>query len=279
MSRLNWEQILRRAAKIVAEYATVVTLRQLHYRLVSAPELGYPNTTSAYKALSARTADGRRQGTFPPLADLTRSIVVPFGYASPREALEYLADGYQEIRTEGQLLIPAIVVEKATLVAQLKDWFGDPLGVPIFPLRGYSSESYERDVRDYLRRRNRSGCVHSAIYLGDFDPSGEDIERNARRYLGDCFESWTRIAITDAQIERYELPENPGKTTDSRAAGFEARHGRLVQVEIEALDPAELRALVADAVEANWDTSVFKDVMAREEEGRALFRELAAAQT
>jgi hypothetical protein len=65
VSRLDWERILARAAKIVAEYATAVTLRQLHYRLVSAPELGYPNTTTAYKGLSARTAEARRHGTFP----------------------------------------------------------------------------------------------------------------------------------------------------------------------------------------------------------------------
>ena len=39
-----------------------------------------------------------------------------------------------------------IVVEKATLVALVYSWFGDPVGVVVAPLRGYASESYERKV-------------------------------------------------------------------------------------------------------------------------------------
>jgi hypothetical protein len=154
---------------------------------------------------------------------------------------------------------------------------GNPLGLPIFPLRGYSSESYERAIRGYLRRQTAAGRVHTAFYLGDFDPSGEDIERNVRRYLGDCFDTWKRVAITEALIDRHKLPENPGKTTDSRAAGFTALHGRLVQVEIEALDPADLRDLVTNAINANWDTSAFATVQAREMNERAILRELAEA--
>ena len=42
------------------------------------------------------------------------------------------------------------------------------------------------------------GRTYTAIYLGDFDPSGEDIERNARRYLDSCFTTWKRIAVTPA---------------------------------------------------------------------------------
>jgi hypothetical protein len=81
------------------------------------------------------------------------------------------------------------------------------------------------------------------LYAGDFDPTGEDIPR--------AFEDNTGlelrlVALTAEQVERYELPPNPGKLIDSRAAGFEARHGRLVQVELEALDPNVLRGLFAD---------------------------------
>jgi hypothetical protein len=39
-----------------------------------------------------------------------------------------------------------------------------------------------------------------------------------------------------------------GKATDSRAAAFKARHGRLVQVELEALAPDDLRQLFEDAL-------------------------------
>ena len=144
---------------------------------------------------------------------------------------------YRRDRSEGQATVPVIVAEKATLVAQLRHWFGDPLGIPIVALRGYSSESYEREVRDYLEAGRVDGRAYAALYLGDFDPSGEDIERNTLRYLRDGFDSWHRVAITPALIESYALPESPGKETDSRASAFEARHGRLVQVEVEASTP------------------------------------------
>src|SRR5215207_143693 len=61
-----------------------------------------------------------------------------------------------------------------------------------------------------------------------------------------------RIALTSEQVEEHDLPPQPGKTTDARSAAFALRHGRLVQVELDALrhpaiylkdaDDGELRA-------------------------------------
>ena len=54
-SQKSWPPILARAAEIVAEYDTAVTLRQVHYRLVAEAESagsGYRNTPSDYKRLS-----------------------------------------------------------------------------------------------------------------------------------------------------------------------------------------------------------------------------------
>ena len=64
----------------------------------------------------------------------------------------------------------------------------------------------------------------------------------------------------------YRLPPNPGKATDSRAAGLIARHGELVQVELDALDPADLRALYQEAIGRYWDTSAFNATLAREQQ-------------
>jgi hypothetical protein len=36
-----------------------------------------------------------------------------------------------------------------------------------------------------------------------------------------------KLAVTPEIITRYDLPDMPGNTTDSRAAGFVARHGKL----------------------------------------------------
>jgi hypothetical protein len=58
VSHRDWPALLERAADIVNSYDTLVTLRQLFYRLVAAQLL--PNTTNAYKALSKHTAEARR---------------------------------------------------------------------------------------------------------------------------------------------------------------------------------------------------------------------------
>ena len=72
MTSLNWTPILETAAEIVRQYETLVTLRQLFYRLVVLELIR--NTRSHYKGLSARTATARREGWFPALEDHTRSI-------------------------------------------------------------------------------------------------------------------------------------------------------------------------------------------------------------
>jgi hypothetical protein len=273
MSRIGWPPVLERAAQIVVGYASDVTLRQLFYRLVS--ELIVPNTKYVYKRLSELTAAARREDSFPALVDHTRSIIVPGSFENANAALTELADWrYRRDRTEGQPVVPMLVVEKATLVTQLYDWFGEPLGLPIAPLRGFQSESFERDIRAFLEPRLGAERSYAALYLGDFDPSGEDIERNARRYLGCLFESWRRVAISPELIDDYALPENPGKTTDSRARAFAARHGRNVQVEVEALAPDTLRELLDDEIKNYWDTSLYDAALARERDERAVLRAL-----
>ena len=65
-----------------------------------------------------------------------------------------------------------------------------------------------------------------------------------------------KAALTLDQVRAYNLPENPGKVTDSRAKAFEKKHGTNVQVEVDALDPATLADLLTEAAAPFWDESV-----------------------
>jgi hypothetical protein len=134
---LDWaNNVLPVAREIVASYDTQVTLRQLFYRLVSLP-VGHPgripNKRTTYCNLSALTAEGRREGTFPDLIDQGRRVVVPAAWDSAREAVEELRDDYRRDRTEGQEFQIYLGVEKSGLVNLLDSWFGDQ-GLPILPL-------------------------------------------------------------------------------------------------------------------------------------------------
>jgi hypothetical protein len=267
--RKNWQPIIARAAAIVAGYDTAVTLRQVHYRLVAEAAFGYRNTENDYKNLSRLSAAARREGTFPPLLDRTRAIERPTTFASPAEALEQLARWYRRDLLETQDVLPVIVVEKATLVAQVQSWFDEQFGIPVVALRGYASEALERQVLDLVDGDEREVAF---LYAGDFDPTGEDI---ARAFAENTGLDLRHVALTAAQVQAYGLPPVPGKASDSRAAGFVARHGELVQVELEALDPAELRALLAIQLQLLVDVDRVAQVFVRQDRERVELEELA----
>jgi hypothetical protein len=74
MVNRSWSPILAEAARLVKSYTYLITLRQLHYLLLSAAGIIYRNTTSDYTQLSDRTAAARRDGKFQSLLDQTRQI-------------------------------------------------------------------------------------------------------------------------------------------------------------------------------------------------------------
>lgn len=261
LTRLSWPAIIEEAARIAQSFDTLVTLRQLFYRLVSASLIR--NSTPTYATLSARTAAARREGGFPKLIDRGRSIHRFQTYASPEAALRETRECYRRDRTEGQDVSIYLGVEKNGIVEQLESWYGD-LGVPILALGGYASQTYVDDVRADIERQDRRAVL---IYAGDFDPSGEDISRDFLHRVG-TFDEVRHIAVDSEQIAKYDLAEMPGKTTDTRASGFVAKHGRLCQVELDALDPDVLRALYQEAIGDLWDGAAYADILAVEAEER-----------
>jgi hypothetical protein len=154
---------------------------------------------------------------------------------------------------------PYLAVEKSGMVAQLDAWFGD-LGVPILALAGYASQSYVNEVTRDVSHHDRPAVLLDA---GDHDASGEDIDRDWVERTG-CWTKVRRVALTAEQVEQYDLPAQPGKAADSRVGAFAARHGRLVQVELDALAPETPRGLYADAVADYWDDDAHAAVLAAE---------------
>jgi len=255
--RPEWRVLLDRAAAIVKSYDTLVTLRQLFYRLVAAQLL--PNTTNAYKSLSRYTAEARRAGLFPALMDRGRTIHRDQTFQNPAAARRWLQSIYRRDRTEGQRVSVYLGVEKAGIVEQLREWFGE-LGVPVLALGGYGSQTYVDDVVADVKAKRRPAVL---LYAGDHDPSGEDIDRDFTART-DCWHKVRRVALTAEQVKAHALPPQPGKKKDSRASGFIARHGRLVQVELDALPPDVLRGLYADAIAEFWNDDAHRQALARE---------------
>lgn len=253
----DWDSILAEAKSIVTRFDTPVTLRQLHYQLVAMEMIR--NTKSEYTQLSSRSAQARRDGWFPELLDRTRRIVQPAFWTSPEGAQATLREQYRRDRTEGQDVSIYLGVEKNGMVEQLSQWFGHELGLPILPCGGYSSESFERKINTHAAGDGRESVL---LYGGDFDASGEDIERNLRKHTD--FDYFHRIALTAEQVEEFKLPAALGKETDTRAKGFTEKYGQNVQVELDALPPDILRALFQEALAEYWDEDAYEAVLERE---------------
>ena len=275
----NWRVVVYRAKRIVESYDTPVTLRQLFYRLVANGTL--ENTRSCYNALSSETAQARREGWFPRLADNTSRIERPSSWDSPDAALSALLDQYRRDHTEGQAYNVYLGNEKDGQVAQLKSWFGNDLGVPIVALGGYGSQGYFDVIKDAVASDPRPAVL---LYAGDFDPSGEDIGRDfvART---DCWEEVRQIALTDGQVAEFDLSRNIVIKAERRAPAFCERYGldcrpagftakdvqkyEYQQIELDALDPNDLRALYQAGVDEFWDADAYQASLAQETTDRA----------
>jgi hypothetical protein len=268
MTRLDWQPILARAAAIVASYDTGVTLRQLFYRLVADGTLA--NTQAAYKGLSRETAKARREGWFPPLLDLTRRIEQRPAWENPADAVAWLTEIYGVDRTAGQPWQVWLGMEKATLVAQVQLWFGD-LGVPVVAVRGYGSQTYLDDIAERAIVDGRPAVL---IYAGDLDPSGEDIDRDFISRTA-CWDEIERVAVNDEDVSNFGLIKQPGKGSDSRAGAFIERHGSLYQVEVEAMDPNDLRTTFQVALDRYWDGDAYAAALEREEADLEQLRRLS----
>src|SRR5207302_1303132 len=113
--------------------------------------------------------------------------------------------------------------------------------VSLYPLRGFNGKSHaHEEVLPFLEAALGRFDEVVVLYLGDFDKKGFEIEADARRKFASwgAEPSWVRLAITEEVINAQHLQrDEEGK------------------VELEALDPPVLRAIVTDAIESCIDAT------------------------
>lgn len=147
--------------------------------------------------------------------------------------------------------------------------------VPLMVTRGYSSESFAYSAAENINDDDRTTHIY---YLGDFDPSGvnaaEDLEARLRGFLADrdrlVFE---RLAVTPEQIEAWELPARPTKTTDTRYSDFKQRFGNVESTELDAIKPGDLRELVENAILQHVDSDQLERIVNEQGAARVLLEQ------
>jgi hypothetical protein len=118
--------------------------------------------------------------------------------------------------------------------------------------------------------------VGHLLYFGDFDPSGEDMDRhlqNAIEQFGLQDDvDFRRVAVTLEQIKRFNLPPVPDNQEtldklrkDTRTNKFREKHGgKLYAVELDALlavIPDQLKTMVQQSVDQFFDKRIYKKAL------------------
>lgn len=280
--------IIEKADEILAEYAAdnlVVTVRQLYYQFVARDLI--PNSQKSYKRLADIIMQGRMAGLldWDRIEDRGRLPETPSEWSSIDQIVDAAVAQFKLPRLRGQHTYAELWVEKQALAGVLAP-LAREFHVTLMVNKGYSSASamresalrFERkaeDLQQYTRRR----VERVLFYLGDHDPSGEDMVRDIRDRLttfGVDRLDVRKVALTMGQIEQYEPPPNPAKTTDSRYEKYAAQHGT-ESWELDALDPPTLRAVIREAFASVVDRAAWDAVIREEEAQRARMKAAVAA--
>lgn len=300
--------LLRTITDIVINYQNQglrLTLRQLYYQLVARDII--PNKEASYKKIGSLVSKARLGGLldWDAIEDRVRQPKSPPEFHTLNALIDAALYSFRLPRLKGQKRYVELWVEKDALAGVLH-----PIAyrnhIVLMVNRGYSSTSAMRESAVRIRDKARELGVEEAVvlYLGDLDPSGEDMVRdiedrlnlflhqgheidwgghpfkgNKKAVIEDYPEACVRrgnvrlevkkLALTMEQVEEYDPPPNPAKLTDSRATKYVEEYGEY-SWEVDALPPETLRELIEDELELLIDQEAIQKVIDTENEQRAL---------
>lgn len=265
---------------IITEYSKQglrLTARQLYYQFVARDLI--PNTPRSYKNLTGLLADARYAGLvdWEAIEDRGREPSTPNEWDTISDLVSSACSSFRLPRWEGQSNYVELWVEKQALAGVLS-----PLArryhATLMVNKGYSSASAMYESAQRFKERTDNGDRRAVLlYLGDHDPSGEDMVRDIDvrlREFGAEVEV-EKVALTMAQIKRFKPPPNPAKSTDSRYEAYAAEHGTQ-SWEVDALPPDVLSRLITQAFDALIDASLVNEIKEREEVMRDKLRKAAS---
>jgi len=256
--------------EIVAEYQKQglrLTARQLYYQFVSRDLI--PNVPTEYKKLTALLTDARYAGLvdWSAIEDRGRVPDVPSEWSNIESLVQSALYAYRLPRWNSQPTYAELWVEKQALAGVLAP-LAREFHVPLMVNKGYSSASAMYESAERIVRASDDGSKPATIfYLGDHDPSGEDMVRDIETRLVEfgCSDlTVTKIALTMAQVDEYDPPPNPAKIADPRAKAYIEKFGDS-SWEVDALPPDVLAQLIRDAFEAAIDVSALDEIKEQEE--------------
>ncbi len=249
------------------------TLRGLMYRTVSAGWL--PSTGREHYTRLGRIMTRLREAGVVPfdwIVDGVRATDKPSSWSGLADFAETVRNAY---RLDFWARLPHyihFIVEKDALAGTLSPVTNE-YDVPLSAIRGYTSLSFAHEI---ARGWNQIDKPIFCYFLGDFDASGFDLQRDIRekleRYcpgkdwcdadspvgLRDWFLAdensifFERIGVLETDFADFDLLPLVVKQSDTRARKFRQRHGDRC-AELDALPSSELRRRVKSIIERHID--------------------------
>jgi len=296
MAHGEWQsttELITAAMKVLAQ-EWPMTIRQLFYRLVSM--LIIENCLRDYQRVSTAMTKAREDGRVPYERIVDRSRA---SYSSRRwtnlqilgDVLEKALVNYRRDYWQDQPYHVEIWCEKDAVTGSIEPVMKE-YGINIEAIRGFNSTTNIHTTAERLLRQKEDGKEITILYLGDWDPSGRDIERDLGERLseytltGNKIELDSRmiewVAIFPEDIKKFNLPPLRVKDKDPRSRGFKRRYGNEA-VELDALPPTELRRRLKQAIDQVIDHDAWNRAKTVENAERetckryaGIFKEIAA---
>jgi len=198
------------------------------------------------------------------ISDNTRWMRKPSTFSSPADAMRRWAVSYRKALWDSADAQVEVWIEKDALAGVVVDVTGE-FDVPLMVARGYASLTFLHATAEAIDNDVRPAFIY---HLGDYDPSGQDaarhIEEKLCEFAPNAEINFVQLAVTPEQISEWRLPGRPTKRSDARAAGF----GRQRSVELDAIAPDRLRALVREAIEQHLPAEQYEVMKAAEQSER-----------
>lgn len=248
-----------------------MTVRQVFYQAVTRGLVA--KTEREYQRTVIRLLSEMRRSKAVPftwIADNTRWMRKPATHDSMEAALAETARFYRRSLWANTDVTVEIWLEKDALSGVLYD-ITATYDVPLMVTRGYPSLSFLQSAAEAFGADAREVCIY---YFGDWDPSGLDISRVVERDLREMSPSvdltFERVAVTEAQIKRWNLPTRPTKKEDVRAKTFKGD-----SVEVDAIPSAILRGIAQFCIEQHLDSEELEEMQVIEAQERETLRQFA----
>lgn len=274
-------KVIPAAQEILKEYSSRITIRQLYYRFVAKGLI--KNSLTSYSVFTQEMIKARRDGRIPfsVFEDRTRHS---FGGEQPNPEINSFESMVEDAKDvyENADKYALMQLKQVHQNYDLPAWYNQPYYVEVWvekealsnifqpitekyqvtfvPCKGYASLSLLYDCSLRFRTVPENREIH-ILYFGDYDMRGLNIQETVQKTLLNDFHiraKVTRYALTKDQIEKYQLPPAPAKTSDSMAKGWIEKNGN-VAWELDALEPPVLESIIDDAIQSQINPEILRE--------------------